>query len=290
MDLFNVSRVTVCLGILSVSLASAILARAAERDPVGKTKQASPKTVEYEVGDLTGRRTPLGRFSGRRDAAPLIKLVVSTILNGQAGQVTEINGATLRINASAQQHDEIDDLLGQLRRMDEIKIVLKCCLIELDNGIIKVANDQPAVINEKQSREIRRRATVLAKNRLVVLNGREIDALSLHTAILSNGRNANRQAGMRLVMHGVQFSVKGTASADRRFVSLTVREKQVRQLKLNSTSRTRTIDRIPDGGAAIFSSLRKAPKGRRSLVMIEVLLEIASEKEEKKGILRRTAD
>jgi hypothetical protein len=99
----------------------------------GDDKKLATKT--YDLKPLLGER---GKASGVADTDAIIKLILETIPLGElkpgtAGpQLIERDGGKLEVRATADQHDEIKELLKAVERLADVAVDVKAEVIELD--------------------------------------------------------------------------------------------------------------------------------------------------------------
>lgn len=196
-----------------LALAAAVVAS----EPADLRKPDRRYTHSYEIGGLLARMAPepqagqvprqtsvgLGSRPGASSTATsvqeVVRLVMTTVhpdgWREGGSSLRVLNGTTLEIHATAEQHKEIEELLEALRRLHDVAVDIRGHLCEIDRSVYdklikpRLGNAQQgagvplvAQLENPVARQLRDKVRVVTANKVRIANGKEGEFLSLQNA------------------------------------------------------------------------------------------------------------
>jgi hypothetical protein len=211
------------------------------------TPERAVYSARYDIRDLVMRP---GRGGTAVVDTERAKSVVKEILRGPARDdrpsLEVLNGTRLVVRGNAARHGEVSDVIAALRRLDDLAVIVRARLYEVDNAFYRKLNSAKRVPLDDLERQflegklprdslftaLEKETPVLVGEELRVGNGQ--DALLLARQWATSFRpNPDRvldgDVTRQLVLDGIALRGQPRVSADRRSVRLQLTE-QTRRL------------------------------------------------------------
>jgi hypothetical protein len=295
---------------LGLALAACCGGPRADEKPAKPAPDPTPKTVVYEVGDLLHRP---GGWSGFDSLDEVSRAVIDATgakhwdpeARG-AWTLRELDGVRLEITAPAKGHEEVRDLLANLRGRNDVAVVMNADLIEVDAAYYdktlrpllaagRRGPDGPAVVghlrqhavSEELEQALRKKGAVVRSTRTTLANGRDGVYLSLRqvfsyvrTPAAPGGKVPDEYA---TAATGLELRATGTVSPDRQFVRLKLTEQGTDLLGFETKPGFRGEEeievRVPDLAETTASqTVNKVADGVTLLVTVQHLPKATKEK------------
>jgi hypothetical protein len=302
---------------------------AAQPDP----KKPDPKTLVTKVYDLKPLLGEKGKAGGLGETDAVLKVIFETIPalrelkpGADGPQLVERDNGKLEVRATAATHQELKDLIEALTRINDLKIDVQAVVYEFDTATFdKLAKalprvgrgrpgaailfasgeefDKEEVVKEAEKalagmNKILKAARQVQKSEGRFPNGAESTLSVRQSVVAFQAHEGMEGEPPQFVKEGFRLSGVLVASADRRFVRMSLTEKSafrtgIRKRELGEEMGVKIVAQSPeledaggsssavvaDGGTAIFR-LAYAPKDKVWVVVLQPRIYIQAEQDE----------
>lgn len=210
--------------------------------------------VDHDVADLMKKHisVPFRDFASPALAAKRVDpraALLEAVAGGrhfsfqdkQRGEMAFVNGTTLRVRTSIENHWGIIESLASLRRLADLAVrfdtrVLEVDAAEYDKRLAPMFADQrmvtavePALAEELQKR------SVLVSNRVMLLPGVKGEVLALKHVFSYVSDTRTNEGTYKTAAYGFSFAVQSVVSSDRRHVRLTLWQNSVHLARIDKS-------------------------------------------------------
>ncbi len=294
-------------------LVLALFAAAVHAQPQPKPEKGDSKTVVkvYDTAHLTGAT---GKASGVANTDAVLKVLIETLPAGAKAEFVERDGGKLEVRATANDHEQIADLLLALARLQDLAIDIKADVYELDaagyekfcKALPKSAAKPPVLFapgdagDDKlpaldEANKLLTAARLVQTSKARFVNGAEATVSARRTVV-----RIDATSEPAFVKDGFALVAVPVVSADRRFVRFKLTEQSTavvgtRKRELGEIRGQKIVAEtplledlggtgsavVPDGSSLLFK-LAYAPKDKVWVVKLDTTIFIQAEENELK--------